>query len=327
MYRPFRLLALLTPLAFALPACGGDDGGSASETDPTATTEDTQTPGTTETGTDTDNPTGNETETTEGPTTDDPTTDGPTTEDPTEEPTTEDPTEEPTTEDPTEEPTTDTGIDANCGNGEIEGDEACDDGNNVTEISESMATPMTYADGACIDDCSLVLGHCGDGVVDPGEACDDGNLDPYDDCTPSCTENDGSFSSPCFRDCGGDDCSSTNIQDGEIVGCGNVQAPPNAEKVCLESANDEVLMNEIHLYFAEGKCAVMAQKCDGFVCPGDLTIGDYDSFTDCPPGTEMVDRVTDSGLVTVSTKVCHKVCERDADCRWNAFDDVWVKSG
>ncbi len=324
MYRPFRLLALVAPLSFVLPACGGDDGSSGSDSNTTGseTTEATENPGTSEgTGSETESPTGSESESE----TEDPTTEGPTTEDPT----TEDPTtEDPTTEDPTtEDPTSETGIDPACGNGMIEGDEVCDDGNNVTEISESNSTPMEYPEGACIDNCGLLLGDCGNGVMDPGEACDDGNLDPYDECTPSCTVNDRSYSSPCYRDCGDEQCSSTNILDGTIVGCDAITPPPNAEKVCLESADDEVLNNEIHLYFAEGKCAVMAQKCEGIVCPGDLTIGDYDNFNECPAGTALVDRVTDSGIVTVYTKVCHKVCDSDADCRWNAFDEVWQKSG
>ncbi len=190
-----------------------------------------------------------------------------------------------------------------------------------------MSTPMEYPDGACIDNCSLLLGDCGNGVVDPGEACDDGNTDPFDECTPSCTINDAGYDAPCYRDCGGDSCSSTDILDGEIVGCGNLMPPPEAERVCLESADDEILMNEIHLYFAEGKCAAMAQKCEGFACPGNLTFGDYDNFNSCPPGAALLDRVTDQGIVTVYTKVCHKVCESDADCRWNAFDEVWGRSG
>ncbi|MCA9534511.1 MAG: DUF4215 domain-containing protein, partial [Myxococcales bacterium] len=49
-----------------------------------------------------------------------------------------------------------------CGNGVVEGDEACDDG-------EANGT----APGACRPGCSLP--YCGDGVVDPGEACDEGS--------------------------------------------------------------------------------------------------------------------------------------------------------
>ena len=55
-----------------------------------------------------------------------------------------------------------------CGNGEIEGDEECDDGNRE--------------DG---DGCSrycMVETLCGNGVLDEGEECDDGNRDNTDGC-------------------------------------------------------------------------------------------------------------------------------------------------
>src|SRR5260221_9028378 len=52
-----------------------------------------------------------------------------------------------------------------CGNGIVEGDEACDDGNTVS------------GDG-CRGDCHI----CGDGIVDQVEGCDDGNTNPADGC-------------------------------------------------------------------------------------------------------------------------------------------------
>src|SRR5581483_2856833 len=58
---------------------------------------------------------------------------------------------------------------ATCGNGVVEGDEQCDDGNRDN------------AD-ACKNNCTNAV--CGDGVVaDPGEQCDDGNTTPNDGCT------------------------------------------------------------------------------------------------------------------------------------------------
>lgn len=59
-----------------------------------------------------------------------------------------------------------------CGNGEVEEGEACDDGN-------------TIATDACID---CVLAICGDGVVRIGyEQCDDGNQNSLDSCRNNCT--------------------------------------------------------------------------------------------------------------------------------------------
>lgn len=55
-----------------------------------------------------------------------------------------------------------------CGNGKLEGDEACDDGNNVG------------GDG-CSADCGKIE-ICGDGILDEGEPCDDGNTNTVDGC-------------------------------------------------------------------------------------------------------------------------------------------------
>ena len=58
-----------------------------------------------------------------------------------------------------------------CGNGRKECNEECDDGNVVD------------GDG-CDSNCTLP--RCGNGIVDPGEACDDGNTDPNDECDANC---------------------------------------------------------------------------------------------------------------------------------------------
>lgn len=60
-----------------------------------------------------------------------------------------------------------------CGNGFVDADEACDDGNVV-------------GNDACASDCKSIL-HCGDGVVSAAEQCDDGNLLSNDGCSSGCT--------------------------------------------------------------------------------------------------------------------------------------------
>lgn len=62
-------------------------------------------------------------------------------------------------------------VNEDCGNGEIEDGEECDDG------------PYNADDAACTSNC--MLQYCGDGFVGPGEACDDGNADE-DECTSEC---------------------------------------------------------------------------------------------------------------------------------------------
>lgn len=74
-----------------------------------------------------------------------------------------------------------------CGNGAVEGDEACDDGNLVTESCDYGETACEV----CNDICEVVDGavfYCGDGGLDGGfgEACDDGNNDEGDGCDPTC---------------------------------------------------------------------------------------------------------------------------------------------
>ena len=60
-----------------------------------------------------------------------------------------------------------------CGDGDVDPDEECDDGNNQD------------GDG-CSANCTLEP-YCGDGTVDAGEACDDGNDNNNDDCRNDCT--------------------------------------------------------------------------------------------------------------------------------------------
>ncbi len=78
-----------------------------------------------------------------------------------------------------QEPAQDSWLEPGCGNGVVEGGEACDDGADNSD---------TVAD-ACRTDC--VLPACGDGVPDGDEACDDGNGVGGDGCTPLCTAEEG----------------------------------------------------------------------------------------------------------------------------------------
>ncbi|MEZ4454114.1 MAG: DUF4215 domain-containing protein [Nannocystaceae bacterium] len=69
---------------------------------------------------------------------------------------------------------TTTGHEPVCGDGVVEGDEFCDDGNDV-DVDD------------CKNDCSAH--ECGDGTLYKGiEECDDGNLDSTDECTEKCED-------------------------------------------------------------------------------------------------------------------------------------------
>lgn len=64
-----------------------------------------------------------------------------------------------------------------CGDGVVDGDEACDDASDNSDERPD----------ACRSDCRAA--HCGDGVIDRGEACDDGadnSASAADACRPDC---------------------------------------------------------------------------------------------------------------------------------------------
>jgi len=89
-----------------------------------------------------------------------------------------------------------TAITGGCGDGTTAAGEACDDGNLV--------------DGDyCSADCSAVTGACGaDGVVQTNEACDDGNNHDGDDCSADCTRITGA-------------CADGLVQSNEVCADGN----------------------------------------------------------------------------------------------------------
>jgi cysteine-rich repeat protein len=90
-----------------------------------------------------------------------------------------------------------------CGDGVVDADEVCDDGNRTT------------GDG-CRADCAKAE-LCGDGALDPQEACDDGNTDGADGCA---------------ADCKLEGCGNGVLDDGEQCDDGEANAPTAA---CLPS--------------------------------------------------------------------------------------------
>jgi cysteine-rich repeat protein len=220
--------------------------------------------------------------------------------------------------DTTETDTTDYG---DCGNGVLDADEICDDGNNVTEFAPYSAT-------ACIDNCSMLLATCNDGMLDPGEDCDDGNDNSRDECTTSCTFNDSSVHAACTVYQEGMEVDPLfNISEGDIMNCENVFPVPGAAVGCNRSwtyiGNNEV-------YAAGGDCQMIALKCDGGAACPPGPIGDYDMVSECPDGHVLVDKTIEGdGVIvpTIKSKVCLKACEFDRDCRWNEADAYWMGPG
>jgi len=126
----------------------------------------------------------------------------------------------------------DGGASGACGDGTLDPEEVCDDGNTVDGdgCSASCQSDETCGNrildpGEACDDGNTVAGdgcgvtcqfdpYCGDGNVDPGEGCDDGNADNGDGCTISCAAE---------ASCGdgnpdpGEECDDGNRDDGD--GC------------------------------------------------------------------------------------------------------------
>ncbi|MFO0634686.1 MAG: hypothetical protein U0168_17725 [Nannocystaceae bacterium] len=97
-----------------------------------------------------------------------------------------------------------------CGNGELEGSEACDNG------------AANGDDQACKSDCTLQ--QCGDGFVGPVEGCDDGDPDDGDDCTNACTV---ASCGDAVVHTGVEECDDGNGNDGD--GCTNACACPRLD--------------------------------------------------------------------------------------------------
>ncbi len=177
-------------------ACGGGES-TGSETDvDTSTTTGTETTQTTDTTgdpptTSMTDPSGSESDTA-GPTTDsDSETDSQTDTD---------------SDSESDSDTDPTGGEDLCGNGELDPDEACDDGVN------------DGAYGGCEIDCSALAPYCGDGEVNGPETCDDGNDDDGDACTNSCA----------LASCG-----DGVIQEGEACDDGNAENSDECLDTCV----------------------------------------------------------------------------------------------
>lgn len=110
---------------------------------------------------------------------------------------------------------------AQCGNGQIDGAEACDDGNQVS------------GDG-CENDCSPTprTPSCGDGQIDPGETCDDGNLLDGDGCQANCSATPGMMQPDCSSNpsaCGPPEGGGlTQLETDDGCGCSGTRPTPGA---------------------------------------------------------------------------------------------------
>ena len=144
-----------------------------------------------------------------------------------------------------------------CGDGELEEGEDCDDGNDVD------------GDGCSAECVNEII--CGDGELEEGEECDDGNNVDGDLCAADCT-----FEQVCGNGEveGSEDCDDGNLENGD--GC---DALCTNETITLlrgiesneggfgEDASDRVI------FVADGPSVIEARTSDGEGrCPGDTRI-------------------------------------------------------
>jgi cysteine-rich repeat protein len=165
---------------------------------------------------------------------------------------------------------------ARCGDGHVDADEACDDGNAETE-----ACAYGLADcSVCDDTCHYTAGavhSCGDGQTDrPDEACDDGNQvgescaygqHECSVCGPDC-QNQAGATSFCgdgmIQDAHGEQCDDGNTSGGDgcdatcqvehVVGCGN--GVLDAGEQCDDNNTKNL----------DG-CSAACKKENGWTCP------------------------------------------------------------
>jgi cysteine-rich repeat protein len=74
-----------------------------------------------------------------------------------------------------------------CGDGHIDANESCDDGNTATNDGCSPTCTIELGFQCTGTTLSVCAGICGDGVAVKGEPCDDGNTTAGDGCSPTCT--------------------------------------------------------------------------------------------------------------------------------------------
>jgi len=122
-----------------------------------------------------------------------------------------------------------------CGDGVVDADEECDDGEGNSDDERD----------ACRMDCTLP--RCGDGVVDTGEECDDGNGVDNDACSNGCVEVLADLCTSCSHDsdCGRDVDLCTELGDGDYctIDCSHAAECP-VGFICTEILSGDVIVAE-----------------------------------------------------------------------------------
>jgi cysteine-rich repeat protein len=200
-----------------------------------------------------------------------------------------------------------------CGDGVVQGTEACDDGNLVADDACTdrcllpacgdgiLQSPEGCDDGNAWDDdaCTTTCrpARCGDGALQADEGCDDGNDNPYDACTNACVAatcgdgvvragveacDDGNTSDEdgCTTACARSTCGDGFVQPGEACDDGNTNDADGCRTSC-----------------------VLPSCGDGVVQPGEACDdGDADPFDACTDGCAVA--VCGDGFLRAGVEAC-----------------------
>ena len=184
---------------------------------------------------------------------------------------------------------------SSCGNGIIDPNEECDDGNDVD-------------DDSCTNNCNLPI--CGDGLVQTsnGEECDDGNNDDTDSCidcqlsfcgdgfvqlgVEECDDGNGVDNDDCTNSCTLSVCGDGITSINEECDDGNTEDEDGCDSTCVIEAleadddndPDDISGLDIDAFDSRVELDVLANDC----CGQELRI------------TKVTDPVPDLGVVTIS---------------------------
>jgi cysteine-rich repeat protein len=121
---------------------------------------------------------------------------------------------------------------AECGDGVVQGDESCDDGNG-SDLDGCSSECQVEGGWTCTGEPSVCTLNCGNGILDAGETCDDGNAGGGDGCSSECVVEAGysctGQPSVCTPNCG-----NGIIQSGEGEACddGNGNSGDGCTSTC-----------------------------------------------------------------------------------------------
>ncbi len=156
-----------------------------------------------------------------------------------------------------------------CGNGQVDTEEACDDGNLESGDGCTADCQLVEPNWSCVEGFLCQYVHtCGDSAVGGGETCDDGNVIPGDGCSDQCfIETDWACPTPGEACIYVVDCGDANINGMETCDDANTMAGDGCSEICETEVGWE--------------CATPGSKCTS-LCGDGLIVG----LEDCDDGND-----------------------------------------